>query len=59
MSGRGRWRIQRTFGVNAFPTYVLIDREGIGRLRIGGTSFERAAALSSEIEKQLKSLPSS
>jgi thiol-disulfide isomerase/thioredoxin/Tfp pilus assembly protein PilF len=49
--------LQRTFGVNAFPSYVLIDREGIERLRISGTSFDRAAALSSEIEKQLKSSP--
>jgi peroxiredoxin/Tfp pilus assembly protein PilF len=46
--------IQRTFGVSAFPTYVLLDREGIERLRISGTSFDRARALSSEIEKQLR-----
>ena len=38
-------KIQRAFGVNRFPTYILIDHEGIVRFRVSGMSFEREATL--------------
>jgi len=47
-------RIQRAFGVNRFPTYVLIDHEGIVRFRVSGMSFEREASLNDAIHKQIK-----
>jgi peroxiredoxin len=46
--------VQRAFAVRAFPTYVLIDHEGIVRFRVTGLSFEREAALSDAIKKQIK-----
>lgn len=46
--------MQRIFDVSAFPTYVLIDAEGIERFRTAGTGFDRAKALSQAIEKELK-----
>ena len=47
-------RIQRAFGVTRFPTYILIDHEGIVRLRVSGMSFEREASLNDAIHKQIK-----
>jgi thiol-disulfide isomerase/thioredoxin len=47
-------RIQRAFGVNRFPTYILIDNEGIVRFRVSGMSFEREASLNDAIHKQIK-----
>ncbi|HXI11248.1 MAG TPA: redoxin domain-containing protein [Thermoanaerobaculia bacterium] len=47
-------QIQRAFGVSAFPTYVVIDQEGIIRFRTSGTSWERSAHLSEEIKRQVK-----
>ena len=47
-------KVQRAFGVNRFPTYVLIDHEGIVRFRVSGLSFEREAALNDAIHKQIK-----
>ncbi len=47
-------RIQRAFGVSRFPTYILIDHEGIVRLRVSGTNFEREASLNDAIHKQIK-----
>jgi peroxiredoxin len=47
-------RIQRSFGVRAFPTYVLIDHEGIVRLQSVGLSWSRAASLDEAIRKQVK-----
>jgi thiol-disulfide isomerase/thioredoxin len=49
--------LQRTFGVGAFPTYILIDPQGIERFRISGTGFKRDSALGSAIDKQLKAAP--
>jgi peroxiredoxin len=46
--------IQRAFSVRAFPTYILLDHEGIVRFRVTGLSFEREAALSDAIRKQIK-----
>ncbi|MGH9904259.1 MAG: redoxin domain-containing protein [Pyrinomonadaceae bacterium] len=47
-------RVQRTFGVRAFPTYIVIDHEGIMRFRSSGTSWERSASLEDAIRKQVK-----
>jgi len=47
-------RIQRAFNIRAFPTYIVIDHEGIIRFRTSGTSWERSAFLSDAIKKQVK-----
>jgi peroxiredoxin len=47
-------KVARAFTVNRFPTYVLIDHEGIVRFRASGMSFEREAALNDAIHKQIK-----
>lgn len=47
-------KLQRAFAVNRFPTYILIDHEGIVRFRVSGMSFEREEALNSAIHKQIK-----
>jgi len=47
-------KVQRAFGVNRFPTYILIDYEGIVRYKVSGMSFEREADLNDAIHKQIK-----
>jgi peroxiredoxin len=47
-------RIQRAFGVHAFPTYIVIDHEGIVRHQSIGLSLSRAATLDEVIRKQVK-----
>jgi peroxiredoxin/Flp pilus assembly protein TadD len=47
-------RIHRAFGIRAFPTYVLIDHEGIVRFSSVGSSWERSADLHSAIQKHMK-----
>ena len=47
-------RILRAFGIRAFPTYILIDHEGIVRFSSIGASWQRAANLSDAINKQIK-----
>ena len=47
-------RIQRSFGVHAFPTYILIDHEGIVRFQTVGMSWSRAASLDEAIRKHVK-----
>lgn len=49
-------KVQRAFSVNRFPTYIVLDHEGIIRFRSSGMSFEREAALSEAINKQIKLL---
>jgi peroxiredoxin len=46
--------VQRAFDVRAFPTYIVIDHEGIMRFRSSGTSWERSASLEDAIRKQVK-----
>lgn len=48
--------VQRAFNVRAFPTYIVLDHEGVIRFRTSGMSFEREAALSEAINKQIKLL---
>ncbi len=45
---------QRAFGVRAFPTYVVIDHEGIVQFRSVGLSWQRSASLEDTIRKHLK-----
>lgn len=47
-------QVQRLFGVRAFPTYIVIDHEGIMRFRSSGTSWERSAYLNDAIRKYVK-----
>jgi thiol-disulfide isomerase/thioredoxin len=47
-------KIQQLFDVRAWPTYVLIDDEGIVRFRTSGTTAQASARLSDEIRKILK-----
>ena len=47
-------KIQRAFGVHAFPTYIIIDHEGIVRHRSVGMTWSRAASLDEAIRKQVK-----
>jgi tetratricopeptide (TPR) repeat protein len=47
-------RIQRAFGVRAFPTYIVIDHEGIVKFQSIGTSWQRSANLDDAIRKQVK-----
>lgn len=47
-------KIHRAFGIRAFPTYVVIDHEGIVKFMSIGASWERSADLHSAIQKQVK-----
>src|SRR5262245_48587065 len=49
-------RLRRLFDVQAIPTYVLLDAEGIERLRVKGAGFHEARNLAAEIDKQIKLL---
>jgi thiol-disulfide isomerase/thioredoxin len=46
-------RMQRTFGVKVFPTYVLLDRDGIERLRVSGAGYHESKAMTTAIEQQI------
>ncbi len=48
--------VQRAFRVNKFPTYVVLDHEGVIRYRSTGASFEKEAELANTIDKQIKIL---
>jgi thiol-disulfide isomerase/thioredoxin len=47
-------KILRAFRVAAFPTYVILDHEGIIRHRSVGMTWSRAASLDKEIKNQMK-----
>jgi peroxiredoxin len=47
-------RILRAFGVRSYPTYVIIDHEGIVRHRSVGMTWSRAGILDDEIRKRVK-----
>lgn len=49
--------IQRAFEVASFPTYVIIDHEGIMRHRSVGVSWTGSAGLDGAIKKQMKLVP--
>jgi peroxiredoxin len=46
--------VVRAFKVRGFPTYLVIDHEGIMRYRATGASEAREAALEEAVRKQLK-----
>ena len=47
-------RIQRAFAVRSFPTYIVIDHEGVVRFRSEGLSWRSAAELDQAVKKQIK-----
>ena len=49
-------QLARLFDVKAIPTYVLLDGEGIERMRVQGAGFHEARDLIAEIDRQLKLL---
>jgi len=49
--------VQHAFAVHAFPTYIVLDHEGVIRYRSSGMSLERESALEDAVRKQLKLLP--
>jgi thiol-disulfide isomerase/thioredoxin len=49
----GSRAMQANFKVNAFPTYVLLDAEGIERLRATGSGFNQSRELQQAIEAQI------
>ena len=48
--------IVRSFGVNGFPTYVLVDGDGIEQLRVTGDGFNRSVGLQKAIAAQIAKL---
>ena len=48
--------LRRLFNVQAIPTYVLLDAEGIEQMRVRGAGFHEARNLSAEIDRQIKLL---
>lgn len=49
-------RVIRAFQINAYPTYILIDHEGIVRYRSTGGGWVKSAFIEDEIKKRLKEL---
>jgi thiol-disulfide isomerase/thioredoxin len=49
----GSQRLREAFDVNAFPTYVLLDAEGIVQERITGSGFHESRSLGDAIERQI------
>ena len=47
-------RIAHAFGIHAFPTYIVIDHEGIMRYQSSGLSWVSAANLDDAIRKQVR-----
>jgi hypothetical protein len=48
--------ISGKFGVNAFPTYVLVDGDGIEQLRVTGDGFHRSLGLQKAIDAHIAAL---
>jgi peroxiredoxin len=46
-------KIQRAFGIHAYPTYIVIDHEGIWRFQSIGAGYRSAIGLEDAIRKQL------
>ena len=47
-------RLLSAFDIRGFPTYILLDHEGIIRFSTEGVNYRTAANLSNAIDKQLK-----
>ena len=52
-------KVQRAFQVRSFPTYVLIDAEGVVRYRSSGFSLTTGVAIEDAVKKSLKALAKS
>lgn len=50
-------KIQNAFNIRAYPTYIVIDHEGIVRYQSSGFGWGRAANLEDAIKKQIKNAP--
>ena len=48
--------VLRAFRISAFPTYIVLDHEGVIRFRTTGLSFEKEGQLDGAINKQIKLL---
>jgi thiol-disulfide isomerase/thioredoxin len=55
----GNRKIQNAFNIRAYPTYIVIDHEGIVRYQSSGFGYGRAADLESAIKKHIKAAASS
>jgi thioredoxin family protein len=49
-------KVQRAFRIDRFPTYILLDPDGVIRYRSTGMSFDKEALLEDAVKKQIKSL---
>jgi len=49
-------KVIQAFEIRAFPTYIVLDQEGIVRFRSVGQNFQGNAQLSDALKKQLKTL---
>ena len=47
-------KVQRAFRVSAFPTYILLDGDGVIRYRSSGMSLDKEALLEDAVKKQIK-----
>jgi len=47
-------KVQRAFRVDRFPTYILLDPEGVIRYRSSGMSLDKEALLEDAVKKQIK-----
>jgi TonB family protein len=47
-------KVQQIYGIRAWPTYIVIDREGVIRLRTTGNNPTEYSRLVSEVKRQLK-----
>jgi peroxiredoxin len=49
-------KVQRAFRVDRFPTYILLDPDGVIRYRSYGMSVDKEASLEDAVKKQVKLL---
>ena len=49
-------KVLRAFRIDRFPTYILLDSDGVIRYRSTGMSFDKEAILEGVVKKQLKLL---
>lgn len=49
-------KILQAFNIRAFPTYVIIDHEGVVRYQSVGFSWTRAGSLEDTVKKYLKAM---
>ncbi len=47
-------KVQRAFRVDRFPTYIVLDPDGVVRYRSSGMSLDKEALLEDAVKKQIK-----